>query len=99
MKNIKEHIIILKLLLLYGIIQPVTVIAQTISFPPIIVAASVNESGSPEIYNGWPLLFYVTIMNENAFDENVPVNLSPDWKNSLHFIVKDSAGNIVSWPF
>ncbi len=99
MKNIKKHIIILKLLLLYSIIQPVTVIAQTISFPPIIVAASINESGSPEIYNGWPLLVYVTIMNENAFDENVPVNLSPDWKNSLHFIVKDSAGNIVSWPF
>jgi len=99
MKNIKKHIIILKLLLLYCIIQPVTVIAQTIQFPPIIVAASINESGSPEIYNGWPLLVYVTIMNENAFDENVPVNLSPDWKNSLHFIVKDSAGNIVSWPF
>jgi tetratricopeptide (TPR) repeat protein len=50
------------------------------------------------VYNGWPLIVGVTIMNANAYEANIPVTLLPNWKNSIHFIVQDTAGNRYTWP-
>ncbi len=73
--------------------------AQSNSSPPIIVGLTLNESVMPVVYSGWPLLVGVTLMNEHAYEANVPVILASDWKTCIHLIVKDTAGNQYTWPF
>ena len=100
MTHCKNRNAVLTLLLLRcSVGLPVAADAQESIPAPIIVGVSVNESPLPVVCHGWPLLASVVIMNENAYQQNVPVTLAASWQNFLHLVVKNSAGNIVSWPF
>jgi hypothetical protein len=99
MNNRKKAIFVVALMLLQCIVKPVSAKAQETVPPPIVVGVSLNGSGLPVICRGWPCLASVLIMNENAYQRNIPVSLSTTWKSSLHFVVKDSEGKIVNWPF
>ena len=99
MRNVERIVSVMTIILFWCILRPVSVHAQDIVSPPIIVGVSINASGPAEVYQGWPLLVSVIIMNENAYQSNIPVSLAPAWKNSLHFVVRNAEGNIVSWPF
>lgn len=101
MKNF-ERIVSLSTLILFLCcgLQTFPANAQSNPSPPIVVGVSINESGSPVVNQDWPMLVSVNIMNENAYQSNVlPISLTPAWKNSIHFIVRNAQGEIVSWPF
>jgi hypothetical protein len=99
MKNFKRIASIVMLAMFCCVLKPVSANAQDIVSPPIVVGVSINESEPIVIYNDWPMLVDVVIFNENAYQKNVPVILSPAWKNSLHFVIRNFQGEIVSWPF
>ena len=101
MKNFKRIGFVMTLMMfIWCDFRPFPANAQGAISPPIVVGVSINESGLPVVSSGWPLLVSVIIMNENAYQSNVlPVSLTPAWKNSLHIIIRNAEGKIVSWPF
>lgn len=100
MKNLERIASIATLLLYWCAFRPVSTDAQDAVTPQIVVGVSINESEAPNVYQGWPFLASVIIMNENAYQSNVlPVSLTLAWKTLLHFVVRNSQGEIVSWPF
>jgi tetratricopeptide (TPR) repeat protein len=87
------------LVIIYFALIPYLVGAQEILTSPINISVSINESGNTILYRGWPILVSVIFFNENAYQENVAVKLSPDWESKFQFIIKNSSSEIVSLPF
>jgi tetratricopeptide (TPR) repeat protein len=91
---IKRFFIVINLIFI-----SLSVNAQDILFPPIVIGVDLNEYRNTSLFHSWPLLVTAKLFNENLFQENVPVKLSSNWKDAFHFIIKNSNGDIVSWPF
>ncbi|GEM_PF-6118222 len=99
MTKVKDYIASVSLFVLHGLVFPTSSLTQSGPAPPIVIGVTINESEQPILYNGWPLLANVMIVNASASEEHVPVHLSLGWKNSIHIIVQDTSGTTHSWPF
>jgi len=99
MTKLNKYFVAIRFFILCSVVLPVSLSAQSNSSPPIVIGLTLNESEWPVVYSGWPLLVGVILINEDAYEANVPVTLAPDWKTFIHLIVKDTAGNQFTWPF
>ena len=67
-----------------------------------VLTASINESRTPVLSRGWPLLLEVDLLHPSIFDTNAPPLLlatgSGNWAQSLQVSVVDGAGQAQAWP-
>jgi hypothetical protein len=79
--------------------------AQTLPVGPTPeIALAVNNSFTPTVYQGWPLVFEMEIYSPNVAQRNgnaVPITLnlpSGSWSDGVQLAVLDSSGNMQTWP-
>ena len=66
---------------------------------------SSNESDTPTLFQGWPLLVYSTLLHPQAYARNAriePMLLAAadgPWTGAVRLEVKDAKGKKVEWPF
>ena len=77
---------------------------QVAASPQPIVSVAVNGGGDVSLFQGWPLLVQVTLVNPQAFDTSnpaSPITISGGdgpWSNMVRLHVVDSPGTEQAWP-
>ena len=104
MRALRRPLPLLAAFLLLASSYPGVSTARVAASPQPIVSVAVNGEGDVSLFQGWPLLVQVTLVNPQPFDTSnpaSPITISGGdgpWSNTVRLHVVDSTGTEQAWP-